>query len=62
MNNDPNQNINNNNNNNNNNNSYDNDFNNNISKHYRKIRKNDIFFFHNFGGVIAGQGVIFHPQ
>ena len=70
-NNDPIQNNNNNDNNNNNNNNNDNnninknnndDFNSNISKYYWKIRKNDIFCFHYFGGVIAAQGVICHPR
>ena len=51
--------INNNHNNNNNNN---NDFNNNISKYYRKIRKNHMFCFNNFWGVTAAQGVIYHPR
>ena len=48
MNNDPTQNNNDNNNNDSNNSNNDNDFNNNISKYYWKIRKNDIFCFHNF--------------
>ena len=55
-----NDNISNNNNNNNNNNK--NDFNNNISKYYWKMRKNDIFCFHNFGGAIAAQVVYCHPR
>ena len=32
-----------------------------ISKCYWKIRKNDLFCFHNFRGVIATQGIICHP-
>ena len=40
---------NNNNNSNNDNDNDDNDLNNNISKYYSKIRRNDIFCFHNFG-------------
>ena len=44
----------------NNNNHYD--FNNNISKYQQKIRKSDIFCFHNFGAVIGAQGVICHPR
>ena len=47
MKNDPIQNNNNNNNDNNNSNNNDNYFNNSISKYYWKIRKNDIFCFHN---------------
>ena len=60
---DPTQNNNDNgNNDNHNNNDGENDFNNNISKYYWKIRKNEIFCFHNFGGAIAAQGVICHPR
>ena len=36
--------------------------NNNFSKCYWKIRKNDIFCFHYFGGAIAAQNVICHPR
>ena len=62
MKNDPIQNNNNNNNNgNNNSNNNDNYFNNSISKYYWKIRKNDIFCFHNFESVIANQVMICHP-
>ena len=43
-----NNNNNDNNNNNNNNSNNNNDFNKNISKHYSKFRKNDIFCFRNF--------------
>ena len=58
QNNNNNNNTNNNDNANNNNNNNNNDFNNNISKYYSKIRKSDIFCFHNFWGVIAAQGVM----
>ena len=44
----------------NNNNHYD--FNNHISQYYQKISKSGIFCFHNFGAVIAAQGVICHPR
>ena len=39
-----------------------NDFDNNISKYYKKIRKNCIFCSHYFWGVITIQGVIWHPR